>query len=31
LHVPFPAYHTSDASEYFQALRDLAQAIGQRD
>ena len=31
LHVPFPAYRTSDAIEYFQALRDLARAIGDRE
>jgi hypothetical protein len=31
LHVPFPAYRTSDATDYFQALRDLARAIGERD
>jgi hypothetical protein len=31
LHVPFPAYRTSDATHYFQALRDLARAIGERD
>jgi hypothetical protein len=31
LHVPFPAYQTSDATEYFQALRDLARAVGERD
>jgi hypothetical protein len=31
LHVPFPSYQTSDATEYFQALRDLAHAIGERD
>jgi hypothetical protein len=31
LHVPFPAYHTSDATHYFQALRDLARAVGERD
>ena len=30
LHVPFPAYRTSDATHYFQALRDLASAIGER-
>lgn len=30
LHVPFPAYHTSDATHYFQALRELARAIGER-
>ncbi|HET9588872.1 MAG TPA: hypothetical protein VFO91_08800 [Anaerolineales bacterium] len=31
LHVPFPAYRTSDATHYFEALRDLARAIGERD
>jgi hypothetical protein len=31
LHMPFPAYHTSDASHYFDALRDLAHNIGERD
>jgi hypothetical protein len=31
LHVPFPAYRTSDASQYFEALRDLAHAISERD
>jgi hypothetical protein len=31
LHVPFPAYRTSDASQYFEALRDLARAISERD
>lgn len=31
LHVPFPACSTSDATHYFQALRDLAHAIGERD
>lgn len=30
LHVPFPAYRTSDATHYFQALRDLARVIGER-
>jgi hypothetical protein len=30
LRVPFPAYRTSDATHYFQALRDLAHAIGER-
>lgn len=30
LHVPFPAYRTSDAAQYFEALRDLARAIGER-
>ena len=28
LHVPFPAYRTSDATKYFEALRELARAIG---
>ena len=31
LHVPFPAYRSSDATHYFEALRDLARAIGERD
>lgn len=31
VHMPFPAYRTSDATHYFQALRDLARAIGERD
>ena len=31
LHVPFPAYRTSDATHYFETLRDLARAIGERD
>jgi hypothetical protein len=31
VHVPFPAYRTSDASQYFEALRDLAHAISERD
>jgi hypothetical protein len=31
LHVPFPAYRTSDASQYFEALRDLARAISEPD
>ena len=31
LHVPFPAYRTSDAAQYFEALRDLARAIGERE
>jgi hypothetical protein len=31
LHVPFPAYRTSDASQYFEALRDLAHAISECD
>jgi hypothetical protein len=31
LHVPFPAYRTLDASQYFEALRDLARAISERD
>ena len=29
LHVPFPAYRSADATHYFQALRDLARAIGE--
>ena len=31
LHVPFPAYRISDPTDYFQALRDLARAISERD
>ena len=31
LHVPFPAYRASDAAQYFEALRELARAIGERD
>lgn len=31
LHIPFPAYRTSDATQYFEALRELAHAIGERD
>jgi len=31
LHVPFPAYRTSDATQYFEALRELARAISERE
>lgn len=31
LHVPLPAYRTSDATHYFNALRELARAIGERE
>lgn len=31
VHVPFPAYRTLDARQYFEALRGLARAIVQRD
>lgn len=31
LHVPFPAYRTSDATQYFGALRDLARTISERE
>jgi hypothetical protein len=31
LHVPFPAYRSMAAKEYFEALRELAHAIGERD
>lgn len=31
LHVPFPAYRTLDAHQYFEALRGLARAISERD
>lgn len=27
VHVPFPAYRTADARQYFEALRELAQAV----
>jgi hypothetical protein len=29
LHLPFPAYRTSDATQYFGALRDLARTISE--
>jgi hypothetical protein len=31
VHVPFPAYHTSDATHYFDALRELAHTISERE
>jgi hypothetical protein len=31
LHLPFPSQRTLDAVEYFEALREFAQAVGQRD
>ena len=31
LHMPFPAYRTLDATHYFDALRELARAISERD
>ena len=31
LHMPFPAYLTSDATRFFDALRELAHSIGERD
>jgi hypothetical protein len=31
LHVPFPAYRSLDATQYFDALRELAQSISQRE
>lgn len=31
LHVPFPAFRTLDAGQYFQGLRELARAISERD
>ena len=31
LHVPFPAYRTSDATHYFGALRELARTISERE
>jgi hypothetical protein len=31
LHVPFPAYRSTEAKEYFEALRELANAISERD
>ncbi len=31
LHLPFPRNRTTDAVEYFEALRELAKAVGQRD
>jgi hypothetical protein len=31
LHVPFPAYQSAEAKQYFEALRELANAISERD
>lgn len=31
LHVPLPGYHTSDATHYFDALRELARAVSERE
>jgi hypothetical protein len=31
VHVPFPAYYTSDATHYFDALRELAHTISERE
>jgi hypothetical protein len=31
LHIPFPAYRTREAAGYFEALRQLAHAITERD
>lgn len=31
LHLPFPSHRTMDAVHYFESLRDLARAVGQRD
>lgn len=31
LHVPFPAYRSSDATHYFGALRELARTISERE
>ncbi len=31
IHVPFPNRDTTDAVDYFEALRELARAVGQRD
>jgi len=31
VHVPFPAYRSMEARRYFEALRELAHAIGERD
>jgi hypothetical protein len=29
--VPFPDYRTEDAKQYFEALRELARAVSERD
>lgn len=31
LHLPFPAFRTLDAGQYFEGLRELARAISERD
>jgi hypothetical protein len=31
LHVPVPAYRTLDAKQYFEALRELARSVSERD
>lgn len=31
LHVPFPAYQSTEAKQYFEALRELANAISERN
>lgn len=31
IHVPFPPYRTTEAGRYFEALRELAVAVGERD
>jgi hypothetical protein len=31
IHIPFPDYRRADALRYFEALRELARAIGERD
>jgi hypothetical protein len=31
LHVPFPQYRNADAAQYFQALRELARAVSERE
>ena len=31
VHVPFPQYRTADAGKYFEALRELARAVSERE
>lgn len=31
LHLPFPGHRTTNAVDYFEALRELARAVGERD
>jgi len=31
VHVPFPQYRDADAHKYFEALSDLARAVGERE